>query len=141
MAAARYTRFRLHLDNSGLPTAVQAYRLTQPSRAAAGPADVAAGLPAVSPGSPPRRGLSAGACLRGRGRLYRHKPLIDAQSGATAISGGHSDICQELTMRRTMIAIAIAAACALPSIGQAKPSAGLRGATSSRSTRIRRTKA
>ena len=31
MAAARYTRFRLHLDNSGLPTAVQAYRLTQPS--------------------------------------------------------------------------------------------------------------
>lgn len=30
MAAARYTRFRLHLEHSGVPTAVQAYRLTQP---------------------------------------------------------------------------------------------------------------
>jgi len=31
MAAARYTRFRLHLDRSGLPSAVEAYRLTQPA--------------------------------------------------------------------------------------------------------------
>ncbi|NMU91797.1 glycosyltransferase family 2 protein, partial [Achromobacter ruhlandii] len=30
MAAARYTRFRLHLKHSGVPTAVQAYRLTNP---------------------------------------------------------------------------------------------------------------
>ena len=30
MAAARYTRFRLHLKHSGVPTAVQAYRLTHP---------------------------------------------------------------------------------------------------------------
>ncbi len=30
MAAARYTRFRLHLDRSGLPSAVDTYRLTQP---------------------------------------------------------------------------------------------------------------
>src|SRR3546814_4620202 len=31
MAAARYTRFRLDLEHSGLPTAVQAYRLTVPA--------------------------------------------------------------------------------------------------------------
>ncbi|MGE8640478.1 MAG: glycosyltransferase family 2 protein, partial [Achromobacter sp.] len=31
MAAARYTRFRLHLKHSGVPTAVQAYRLTNPA--------------------------------------------------------------------------------------------------------------
>jgi len=31
MAAARYTRFRLFLDRSGLPSAVDAYRLTQPA--------------------------------------------------------------------------------------------------------------
>lgn len=30
MAAARYTRFRLDLEHSGVPTAVQAYPLTQP---------------------------------------------------------------------------------------------------------------
>lgn len=30
MAAARYTRFRLHLEHSGVATAVQAYRLTRP---------------------------------------------------------------------------------------------------------------
>ncbi|AZS77915.1 MULTISPECIES: glycosyltransferase family 2 protein [Achromobacter] len=30
MAAARYTRFRLHLKHSGVPTAVGAYRLTNP---------------------------------------------------------------------------------------------------------------
>ena len=30
MAAARYTRFRLHLKHSGVPTAVQAYKLTNP---------------------------------------------------------------------------------------------------------------
>ena len=30
MAAARYTRFRLHLKHSGVPTAVQAYRLNNP---------------------------------------------------------------------------------------------------------------
>jgi hypothetical protein len=30
MAAIRYTRFRLHLKHSGVPTAVQAYKLTNP---------------------------------------------------------------------------------------------------------------
>ncbi|ARP96297.1 glycosyltransferase family 2 protein [Bordetella genomosp. 13] len=30
MAAARYTRFRLHLERSGLPSAIGKYRLTQP---------------------------------------------------------------------------------------------------------------
>lgn len=31
LAAARYTRFRLHLDHSGLPNALDAYKLTQPA--------------------------------------------------------------------------------------------------------------